>query len=203
LDRTEDSTVNGNLKPSFVFAAVVAALALAAAGCGSEDNVGNPESKLSLEEATAPIEGASPELTAVRDEANQLLEGGSDAFSERLAELEGTPVVVNKWASWCGPCRAEFPYFQSQASERGAEVAFLGVGSNDSEDALATFLEQLPLPYPSYLDPDQEIAKELGGSTQAFPATAFYDASGELVFTHNGLYTSEEDLAAEIDQYAK
>ena len=203
MDRTEDSTVNGNLKPSFVFAAVVAALALAAAGCGNEDNVGNPESKLSLEEATAPIEGASPELTAVRDEANQLLEGGSDAFSERLAELEGTPVVVNKWASWCGPCRAEFPYFQSQASERGAEVAFLGVGSNDSEDALATFLEQLPLPYPSYLDPDQEIAKELGGATQAFPATAFYDASGELVFTHNGLYTSEEDLAAEIDQYAK
>ncbi|MBA2545781.1 MAG: TlpA family protein disulfide reductase [Solirubrobacterales bacterium] len=181
----------------------MAAAALALPACGTEDDVGNPESNLSLDEATAPLEGASPELTAVRDEANELLDGGPDAFEERLGELEGTPVVVNKWASWCGPCRAEFPFFQSQASERGAEVAFLGVGSNDSEDALATFLEQLPLPYPSYLDPDQEIAKELGGATQAFPATAFYDASGELVFTHNGQYSSEEDLAAEIDRYAK
>ena len=71
---------------------------------------------------------------------------------------------------------AEFPYFQTQATKRGAEIAFLGVGSNDSEDALATFLEELPLPYPSYLDPDQEIAKELGGTTAAFPATAFYDS---------------------------
>ena len=177
---------------------------LGLAACGAEeDDVGNPDSNLSLEEATAPLEGASPELTAVRDEANQLLDGGADAFDARLAELEGTPVVVNKWASWCGPCRAEFPYFQSQASKRGAEIAFLGVGSNDSEDALATFLEQLPLPYPSYLDPDQEIAKELGGTTSAFPATAFYDSSGELVFTHNGLYSSEDDLAAEIDHYAK
>ena len=68
---------------------------------------------------------------------------------------------------------------------------------------LATFLEQLPLPYPSYLDPDQEIAAELGGPTQAFPATAFYDSSGELVYTHNGLYADEADLAADIDRYAK
>jgi len=199
--------VTGNRKPyipkAVALAGLVAALALATSGCGSGDDVGNPDSNLSLDEATAPLEGASPELTAVRDEANELLDGGPAAFDTRLAELEGTPVVVNKWASWCGPCRAEFPYFQSQASERGAEVAFLGVGSNDSEDALATFLEQLPLPYPSYLDPDQEIAKELGGATQAFPATAFFNASGELVFTHNGQYSSEEDLAAEIDRYAK
>lgn len=202
--------MNGDRKPPYkkpgTLAALVAGLALAlgAAACGAEgEDVGNPESNLSIEEATAPLEGASPELTAVRDQANELLEGGTGAYDERLAELEGTPVVVNKWASWCGPCRAEFPYFQNQASERGGEIAFLGVGSNDSEDALATFLEQLPLPYPSYLDPDQEIARELGGTTAAFPATAFYDSSGELVFTHNGLYSSEEDLAADIDQYAR
>jgi cytochrome c biogenesis protein CcmG/thiol:disulfide interchange protein DsbE len=111
-------------------------------------------------------------------------------------------VVVNKWASWCGPCRLEFPHFQSQAQERGGEVAFLGVGANDSVPALETFLEQLPLPYPSYYDPDLEIARELGGPTQAFPATAFYDSRGELVFTKPGPYTDEADLAADIERYA-
>ena len=196
--------MNGNPKPHIaLLAGLVLALGIAAAGCGTEEGAGNPESELSLEEATAPIEGAPPELAAVRDEANQLLDGGTGAFEDRIDGLEGTPVVVNKWASWCGPCRAEFPYFQSQATEREKDVAFLGVGANDSEDALATFLEQLPLPYPSYLDPDLEIAADLGGPTQAFPATAFYDSSGELVFTHNGLYEDEAALAADIDRYAK
>jgi thiol-disulfide isomerase/thioredoxin len=180
-------------------AAVLAALALVA--CGGGEGAGNPDSELTLEEATAPLEDAPSQLTAIRDEANELLDGGNDAFRERLAELEGTPVVVNKWASWCGPCRLEFPYFQAQAEERGSEIAFLGIVSNDSEDAAATFLEELPLPYPSYLDPDQDIAREI--DSIAFPATAFYDRSGKLVYTQQGQYEDEAELAADIERYAR
>jgi cytochrome c biogenesis protein CcmG/thiol:disulfide interchange protein DsbE len=178
--------------------AVVAAIALAA--CGGDD-AGNPDSSLTPEEAQAPLEGAPPNLAAIRDQANELLDGGNDAFTERLAELEGTPVVVNKWASWCGPCRLEFPYFQAQADERGAEIAFLGIVTDDSEDAAATFLEELPLPYPSYLDPEKEIAQEI--KSIAFPATAFYDRTGELVYTKQGQYEDEEALSADIDRYAR
>jgi cytochrome c biogenesis protein CcmG, thiol:disulfide interchange protein DsbE len=188
-------------RPLTALAVLAAALALAA--CGSDDGAGNPDSKLTLEQATAPLEDASPQLTGIRDQANQLLDEGAEGFETRLAELEGTPVVVNKWASWCGPCRLEFPFFQSQASKRAKEIAFLGVGSNDSEEGLTGFLEQLPLPFPSYYDPDFAIAKQLGGPTQAFPSTTFYDRSGELVFTHPGPYTDEADLAADIDQYAR
>ena len=203
MDQNQNSTVRDQQKPSrLTTALLVLAASIALVACGSSEDVGNPDSELTPEQASAPIEGAPPQLAAVRAQANQLLDGGTDAFDDRLTELEGTPVVVNKWASWCGPCRAEFPYFQSQADERGGEIAFLGVGGNDSEDALATFLEELPLPYPTYLDPDLDIAADLGGPTSAFPATAFYDASGELVFTHNGLYSSEDDLAADIDRYA-
>lgn len=180
--------------------ALGAALALAA--CGSGAGAGNPESKLTPEQAKAPIEGAPPQLAAIRAQAGQLLDGGTDAFDQRLAELRGTPVVVNKWASWCGPCRIEFPYFQSQADQRGGEIAFLGDAGNDSEDALATFLEELPLPYPSYLDPDSEIARRLEAPTN-FPATAFYDSSGELVYTRQGTYPDEAALAADIDRYAR
>jgi cytochrome c biogenesis protein CcmG, thiol:disulfide interchange protein DsbE len=193
--------VNVKLVPIFCLCA-----ALGLVACGSGDpGAGNPDSKLSAAEATAPIEGAPAELASIRAQANQVLDEGNDGYEQRLAELKasGIPVVVNKWASWCGPCRLEFPHFQSQAQQRGGEIAFLGVAANDSVPALETFLSELPLPYPSYYDPDMEISKELGGPTQAFPSTAFYDSSGELVFTKPGVYSDEADLAADIERYAR
>ena len=73
--------------------------------------------------------------------------------------MKGYPVVVNQWASWCGPCRAEFPWFQNASAKYGKKVAFLGVDSQDSDDAAKTFLGEYPVPYPSYTDPDKEIAE--------------------------------------------
>jgi cytochrome c biogenesis protein CcmG, thiol:disulfide interchange protein DsbE len=181
--------------------AVALAAALVLAACGNA-GAGNPDSKLSVSEATQPIEGAPPHLAAIREQGNQILDGGTDAFDARLTVLKGTPVVVNKWASWCGPCRLEFPFFQAQAQKRGGEIAFLGDFGNDSVDAGETFLSELPLPYPSYDDPDQKIAGELK-APQVFPATAFYDRSGELVFTHQGQYRDEQELAADIARYAR
>ena len=174
---------------------------LAIAGCGGSDG-GNPDSRLSLKQAKEPVSGAPPQLAEIRSQANELLDGGTDAFDQRLQALRGIPVVVNKWASWCGPCRFEFPWFQSLAEKRGGQIAFLGVNSNDSSGAAETFLAELPLPYPSYSDPDLEIAQELGGPSQAFPVTAFYDRSGKLVYTHPGQYRDEEALTADVNRYA-
>lgn len=188
------------MKASRAISVAIVLGVLALPGCGGND-AGNPDSNLTPEEAQAPLEDAPPQLAEIRDQANDLLDGGTDAFKERLDELKGTPVVVNKWASWCGPCRLEFPHFQSQAEKRGGEIAFLGVLSNDSEDAGATFLEELPLPYPSYLDPDQDIGREI--DSIAFPATAFYDSSGKLVYTKQGQYEDEAQLAADIERYAR
>jgi cytochrome c biogenesis protein CcmG, thiol:disulfide interchange protein DsbE len=180
---------------------LVALLAvLAIAGCGSSN--GNPDSRLTPEQAKEPIPGAPPQLAAIRSQANQLLEGGTDAFNARLDQLRGTPVVVNKWASWCGPCRFEFPTFQSLAEKRGGQIAFLGVNSNDSSGSAETFLSELPLPYPSYSDPDLKIAQDLGGPPQAFPTTSFYDRTGKLVYTHAGPYQDESDLVADVNKYA-
>jgi thiol-disulfide isomerase/thioredoxin len=179
--------------------AVVAALAIA--GCGGSDS-GNPDSRLTADQAKAPIPGAPPQLAAIRSQAGQLLDGGSDAFDARLDQLHGTPVVVNKWASWCGPCRFEFPWFQSLAEKRGGQIAFLGVNANDSDGSAKTFLSELPLPYPSYTDPDLKIAQDLGGPPQAFPTTTFYDRSGDKVFTHPGVYQNEGDLIADVNKYS-
>jgi cytochrome c biogenesis protein CcmG/thiol:disulfide interchange protein DsbE len=182
-------------------AVAVLASALAVAGCATSGS-GNPDSRISAQQATQPISGAPPQLAALRAQGNQLLGGGTDAFDQRLQALRGIPVVVNKWASWCGPCRFEFPWFQSLAEKRGGQVAFLGVNGNDSDGAAKQFLSELPLPYPSYTDPDLHIAQDLGGPPQAFPTTAFYDRTGKLVFSHPGVYQHESDLAADVQRYA-
>jgi len=180
---------------------LAALIGLVIAGCGGS-NSGNPDSRITAEQAKAPIPGAPPQLASIRSQANQLLDGGSDAFDARLGGLRGTPVVVNKWASWCGPCRFEFPWFQSLAEKRGGQIAFLGVNSNDSSGSAQTFLSELPLPYPSYSDPDLKIAQDLGGPPQAFPTTTYYNRSGNQVFTHPGVYGSEADLVADVSRYA-
>jgi cytochrome c biogenesis protein CcmG/thiol:disulfide interchange protein DsbE len=175
------------------------AAALVAAGC-SNSSSGNPDSKLSLDQATQPLTGAPPQLAEIRGQANQLLDGGKGAFDQRLEALKGTPVVVNDWASWCGPCRFEFPFLQSQASKHAKDVAFLGVDTDDSDASAKTFLGELPLPYPSYSDPDKSIRQELHGI--GYPATVFYDRTGNMVYSHQGQYRTEADLAADIQKYA-
>jgi thiol-disulfide isomerase/thioredoxin len=180
--------------------ALAASLTLGA--CGSGGGSGNPDSKLTEDEATAALpDGSPPQLAAIREQANELLDGGLDAYEQRLEELRGTPVVVNKWASWCFPCRGEFPFFQELASKHGGEIAFLGIDGNDSTDQAAQFLSELPLPYPSYLDPSLDIADTLDGPPKAFPSTSFYDRSGKLVHTKFGDYKSADELAADIAAY--
>jgi cytochrome c biogenesis protein CcmG, thiol:disulfide interchange protein DsbE len=175
--------------------AVATAVGLAA--CGSDEN-----GSAVTPDFDAALRGAPPKLAQIHEQQGELLEGGTDAFEARLDDLHGYPVVVNKWASWCGPCRAEFPYFQSQSAKHGKEVAFLGVDSNDGEDSAADFLAERPVPYPSYIDPDQEISDviEQGLFT---PATAFYDSKGELAYVRQGGYGSEDELAADIERYAR
>jgi len=180
-------------------AALIAAIALTA--CGNGSGAANPDSKLTAEQATEPIPGAPPQLAAIRAQGSQILDGGTDAFDARLAELKGTPVVVNQWGSWCGPCRLEFPVLQSVASKEGGSVAFLGVLSDDSKDAAGEFLSELPLPYPSYDDPDKKIGSELKAQA-GLPTTSFYDPSGMLVFTKFGPYTDQAQLEADIQRYS-
>ena len=111
-------------------------------------------------------------------------------------------MVVNKWASWCGPCRAEFPFFGSQAKKRDGDVVFVGVNSSDNDGDARDFLADYPVPFPHFKDPDLEVAASFNG-VQAFPTTAFYDPRGELAFVHQGGYASEAKLAEDIDKYAR
>jgi cytochrome c biogenesis protein CcmG/thiol:disulfide interchange protein DsbE len=174
--------------------ATVAAVAVLA-GCGPDPvDMAAPTSR----DAGA---GSDDPLARLETEANQLLDGGPKAFKARLAELRRHPVVVNQWASWCGPCRFEFPVFQRLAKKYEGRVAFLGVDSRDGRGVAEAFLKQLPVPYPHFYDKDASIAR-LFRAGRAWPTTAFYDASGRLAYTHIGAYASETKLEEELRERA-
>lgn len=170
---------------------------LTAAGCGEKDVAERP----TLAQVTPNLKGADPRLVEIVEQANQLLPGGATAFDTRMKELKGLPVVVNKWAHWCGPCRAEFPEFQQTARKLGGRVAFLGINVYDSKTKATEFLNDFPVPYPSYSDPDMKISKQLPPPKYA-PVTNIYDAQGRLAHAESGPYKSAAELEADIERYA-
>jgi len=178
--------------------ALSAALALTAlvVGCGSS----SPEGDSTHPDYEKALGGAPAPLAKLYSEANEVLPGGKDAFEKRVASL-GYPVVANVWASWCGPCRFEFPMFESVGTERGKEVAFLGVNSQDNKGDAEDFLDEYPLPFPSYEDGNGDVARKL--RIVGLPATAYYDRKGELAYLHQGGYASEQKLAEDIERYAR
>jgi len=175
------------------------ALVTAIAGCGGDEPPSAAPSQQRVEHALA---GSPPALAAVHDQANELLGGGRTAFDAQLEKLQGHPVVVNKWASWCAPCRAEFPIFQRVGLRYGKRVAFLGVNSEDVDADAKKFLGRYPVTYPSYLDGDGKIAGSINAGV-AFPTTVFIDRKGKVVVSHPGQYRKQADLVADIRRYAR
>jgi cytochrome c biogenesis protein CcmG/thiol:disulfide interchange protein DsbE len=179
--------------------AVVLAIGLSQAGNGGSDT---PKSAApAASQAAKKLAGAPAPLSKLHAQAGQLLAGGPDAYKARIADLRGYPIVVNKWASWCGPCRAEFPDFQRSSVKYGKRVAFMGVDGNDNRDDARRFLAQYPVTYPSYEDPSNTVAQVFNG-VAAFPTTVFYDRTGKLSYIHQGQYLSGAKLEQDIERYA-
>ncbi len=183
------------------FAICLAAGALAAiamVACGS--SVGGDSGGWHPDYARA-LAGSPAPLAALHRQANGLLGGGSEAYEHRLTRLRGYPAVVNVWASWCGPCRFEFPALQRASAAYGKRVAFLGVNSQDSDSLAREFLAEAPVPYPSYTDPNEEITNAIGAG-RGKPDTAFYGSDGELCYLKQGPYAKPAELDADIRRFA-
>ncbi len=104
----------------------------------------------------------------------------------QLSDFKGKPVIVNFWATWCGPCRAEFPEFQEAAVDNADRLVIIGVNntSADQADLVPGFLEEFGITFPIVLD------TENGDTAKAYriiglPTTVFIDSNGVVneVFT--------------------
>ena len=133
------------------------ALASSAAGCGGSERRRLRRRAPRLREGAGRARRRrSPPSTS---RANELLGGGTDAFEKRIAALRGYPVVVNVWASWCGPCRFEFPILQQLSAQlRQAGRLPRRQLRRLRRRRRAPSSREAPVPYPSYTDPDEDIA---------------------------------------------
>jgi cytochrome c biogenesis protein CcmG/thiol:disulfide interchange protein DsbE len=193
------------MRPALIVVLAIAIAAAVASGVrqAREEAGGSaaPVGPLTRAQVSRPIAEVPPQLAALRRQVNVLKRGGVRAFEAQLRALRGRPVVVNMWASWCGPCRRELPLFQREALKRAASVAFLGVNVEDARDDALKLAARYPMPYPSFVDPRYNIT---AGRFHArgLPVTAFYDARGRLAVVRQGEIASQAELAATIERYA-
>jgi thiol-disulfide isomerase/thioredoxin len=136
---------------------------------------------------------AAPKLTG------ELMEGGN--FD--LAEHRGEVVVINFWASWCGPCRAEAPELVAVADAmKEQRVSFVGIDTRDDRDKAKAFVERHAISYPSLFDPAGRLALNFAKlPPTATPSTLIVDRQGRIA----GLYTKalmREDLEAAVRRVA-
>jgi len=95
-----------------------------------------------------------------------------------LSELQGTPVVLNFWATWCPPCRAEMPELQAASERLAGEVAIIGVNQAEAPADVAAFVAGLGLTFPMPLDVDAEASRLY--AVRSLPTTLFIDREGVI-----------------------
>lgn len=156
------------------------------------------------EEATPPpnVEGAQTATETTGEESAPLRVGsempafnatrvGGGQFS--WSEMRGRPVLLNLWATWCGPCRAEIPELQRLHEEHEGEgFAVLGVSVDDPSAAaeIPKFLQEYGVTYPNVLDPEAKVAEMF--NAYALPTSALIDRNGRIVWIKIGIIRFED-----------
>jgi peroxiredoxin len=120
-----------------------------------------------------------------------------DGSELRLSELKGQVVMVNFWATWCGPCRQEMPLLQ-QLQAKYEPLGFTLVGINvepDSAGAL-TWLQKAPVTFPILFDRQNQVAERFG--VQGMPSSVFIDRAGKVRHVHRGYQPGDESKYADM-----
>lgn len=181
---------------------LIAVIAIGLTGLSSHtSSPGTSSGAVTRAQTNALLAGSPAPLAALHRQADEVLEGGPKALDGRLAALKHYPVVINKWASWCVPCREELGAFAHASAKFGRQVAFLGIDSGDASraDALA-FLRSHPVSYPSYYDKSGALGEQVTDSSFT-PVTVFVARDGSK-YIHQGQYPSLAKLEEDVRRYA-
>jgi thiol-disulfide isomerase/thioredoxin len=129
------------------------------------------------------------ELNEGRGNAGKLSEGKSHEFA--LSELRGKAVVVDFWATWCGPCRAEAPIINALAEKHASDnVVFIGLNTDDEEGNAVAFARKHGLTYPIAYDADRSAARAY--NVKGLPTLVVISRSGKVVGTRTGVTSAKE-----------
>lgn len=146
-------------------------------------NTQPPESAApSGEETQAPEPQIAPDFTVY----------DGDGGTVNLSDFRGKPVVLNFWASWCGPCRKELPDFDAASQELAGAVQFLMVnmtGGRETKEQAEALIRQEGYSFPVYYDLDQDAAITYG--VNSLPTTLFLDAEGRGIAQARGTINRE------------
>ena len=109
----------------------------------------------------------------------------------KLSEMAGNVVLINFWASWCGPCREEMPLLNALHNKYGA-LGFTVVGVNVEEDVngAKSFLQNFPVDFPVLLDSSNRVSKQY--QVIAMPTTVVVDRDGKMRYLHKGYKSGDE-----------
>ncbi len=129
----------------------------------------------------APINRPAPDFTVTTLDGQQL----------RMSDLRGKTVVLNIWASWCGPCKDEAGELnRAYAQYQGRNVAFVGIAFNDDTGPMREFVAKYGVPYPVALDPEGKISIDLG--ITGVPETYIVNPNGQMTQKWVGPITAKQ-----------
>jgi thiol-disulfide isomerase/thioredoxin len=124
---------------------------------------------------------------------------GADA-SRDLRRLAGRPMLINVWASWCGPCKVELPLLAQAHREWGDQVAFLGIDAQDASAEAWKSLTAAGVDYPQLEDPKGLSRAPLGWHS-GLPMTVFVDARGRMVGTERTAFRTYPEVTAALNRH--
>ncbi len=107
-----------------------------------------------------------------------------------LQDLHGKIVLINFWATWCGPCLVEMPTFQSFYEQYPQDLVILAVNSSDSPEEIAAFMDEHQLTFPALLDSDERVFRQY--FVPGFPTTYLVDRAGLIENQHIGVMTATQ-----------
>lgn len=122
--------------------------------------------------------------------------GLTSGETSQLSDIEG-PAVVNLWATWCAPCRAEIPDFEEVHRARSDEVRFVGINVGEDPSVAVDFIDEIGATYDQYADLDGAVSTELRATSM--PVTVVIDADGVITTRHLGPL-DQQGLNAAIDE---